>query len=70
MPATREQLAARWETEEGKTLVSDVQQALNPARTRRLTPEMRIPLTEDLRQRLAFLPFVNEVAPQDRKSVV
>ncbi len=62
MPATREQLTTRWETEEGKQLASEVQQALNPARDRRLTSEIRVPLTNELRQRLVMLPFADEVA--------
>jgi uncharacterized protein YjbI with pentapeptide repeats len=53
MTSTREQLLARWKTEEGKRLAHDIYQALE---------NTEVPL-EDLRQRLSQLPFTAEVAP-------
>lgn len=64
MAATREQLIARWETAEGRDLAEEVQLAVNPTRTRNLTSDIRMPFPDNLRQRLAGLPFVDEVAPR------
>lgn len=68
MLATREQLIARWETTEGLSLAEEVRQALTP--TRKPGKPVATPsggvvaLAADLRQRLARLPFADEVAPQ------
>lgn len=62
MPATREELIARWETEEGKALAGEALQALrSPAGSK---PGPIRPLDAAFLQRLQVLPFVTEVAPQ------
>lgn len=62
MPATREELIARWETEEGKALAGEALQVLrSPAGAK---PGPIQPLDAAFLQRLQALPFVAEVAPQ------
>lgn len=62
MPATREELIDRWETDEGKALAGEALQALrSPAGSR---PGPMQPLNTAFLQRLQALPFVAEVAPQ------
>jgi uncharacterized protein YjbI with pentapeptide repeats len=62
MPATREELIARWETDEGKTLAGGALQALHSSTRARPGPIK--PLDTAFLQQLQTLPFVAEVAPQ------
>lgn len=62
MPETREELIARWETEEGKILAEEAMRALrSPAGSK---PGPIQPLDAAFLQRLQAFPFVAEVAPQ------
>lgn len=62
MPATREELIARWETDEGKNLAREALQALrSPAGAK---PGPSRPLDAAFLQQLQILPFALEVAPQ------
>lgn len=65
MPATREQLVARWETPEGQQLAKAVRRSLNPPRARQqfMRSNSLRSLSSDLLAQIAQLPFADEVRP-------
>lgn len=63
MPATREQLIARWETSDGQQLAELAYEVLYPSQSSP-RPGFIKPLDPALVQRLRSLPFTEEVAEQ------